>query len=459
MSSIRLVANLIPGTNGTPAGGWGHFQLVYVADDGGQTELEVQAPNFPILWRNWLFEAPDDHTTAQNTPNFNIEGAYAWTQLDLGERDPAAVWSILVQAHQQFQASGLHIPYTGGFNSNSYATALVSVLGGLIEDFIPGATPSMVFWFPGAGTNPLDYRAWSPNFTLYGSNTPDTIVGGAGHDVLFGLGGNDALYGQAGDDRIFGGGGYDLLVGGDGADIIESGAYNDSIYLGAWNGEAMVDDGDADIVVVGQGWDFIWDAGVNDILAVRYEIANLAFQFNGGALLIAINPEEGQSVFNADNVVSIENFEDGDFGIFLADGEPSLNFLDNFVLFGPPADDGAFSDQTPPGGGWAEPGASGVGTIPQVPPPYHEWQLEEENAIDDGGEWRLNGATPDGVEGLRLTHSAGTTLHLFDPSQWTLIRGALGSDDLIDIGDWSPTTGAIFPVVTGLAGVGVERVT
>lgn len=46
MSSIRLVANLIPGTYNLrdDIDGLGHFQLVFVGDDGSLKELEVQMP-------------------------------------------------------------------------------------------------------------------------------------------------------------------------------------------------------------------------------------------------------------------------------------------------------------------------------------------------------------------------------------------------------------------------------
>ncbi len=240
MSSIRLVANLIPGTYWGASGlGWGHFQLVFVADDGSQTELEVQAPLSTAQFPYWVFEELDDHTTAENTANYDIEGAYTWTQLDLGERDPAAVWSILLQVHEQFmesQNSGLHFPYWVTFNSNSYATALMSVIGGDIADFIGVTTPLLVGSFPGAGVNPLDYAAFSPDFTLTGSNTPDTIVTGAGHDVIFGLGG--------GRDRI-----TDFT---DGEDLLDLSAFG-VLSLGELLSVATLTDTTAGLVIAFSG--------------------------------------------------------------------------------------------------------------------------------------------------------------------------------------------------------------
>lgn len=70
-----------------------------------------------------MFEALRNHATAENTANYNIEGAYVLTEFNLGDRDPAAVWSILLQVHQQFAGSGLHFPYGFNFNSNSYSAA------------------------------------------------------------------------------------------------------------------------------------------------------------------------------------------------------------------------------------------------------------------------------------------------------------------------------------------------
>ena len=96
MTQIRLVANRIPGT---PS--WGHFQLVRVGDDGSQTEIEVQAPGLPTVGRDWVFSDPGDPIVFNhfNSTNYDLEGLYAWTTLDLGERDADAVWQILLQAH------------------------------------------------------------------------------------------------------------------------------------------------------------------------------------------------------------------------------------------------------------------------------------------------------------------------------------------------------------------------
>ncbi|HEY8382238.1 MAG TPA: calcium-binding protein [Microvirga sp.] len=54
--------------------------------------------------------------------------------------------------------------------------------------------------------------------TVTGSNTANTVYGGAGANLLLGNGGNDVLYGFGGADRIKGGAGNDILFGGSARD-------------------------------------------------------------------------------------------------------------------------------------------------------------------------------------------------------------------------------------------------
>ena len=62
---------------------------------------------------------------------------------------------------------------------------------------------------------------------LNGTESADSLVGGAGNDTLNGAGGNDTLMGGDGADRLTGGIGDDRLVGGLGNDTMSGGAGND----------------------------------------------------------------------------------------------------------------------------------------------------------------------------------------------------------------------------------------
>lgn len=73
----------------------------------------------------------------------------------------------------------------------------------------------------------------------------DTLIGTANNDVLLGFDGNDILLGGEGNDRLYSGEGSDFINGGVGDDII-----------------GLEDrDGDADIIAVGQGFDWITGQG------------------------------------------------------------------------------------------------------------------------------------------------------------------------------------------------------
>ena len=193
MSEIRLAGNLVPTTTlGISGQGWGHFQIVFVDDAGNQTELEVQAPTtifgFPVFSGSWIFVGPENHTLSTN---YNIEGSYAFTTLNLGSRDALQTWQTLLSTHTQF-ANGDSFPgYYPEYNSNSYASALMSVIGFSISDFIANTSPSEVARFPGSQVNPLDIEEDAPDLQLHGNIQDDIIHTGLGTDTLAGGQGGD----------------------------------------------------------------------------------------------------------------------------------------------------------------------------------------------------------------------------------------------------------------------------
>ncbi|WP_445503872.1 glycoside hydrolase family 113 [Microvirga sp. G4-2] len=68
---------------------------------------------------------------------------------------------------------------------------------------------------------------------INGTESADSLVGGAGNDTLNGAGGNDTLVGGDGADRLDGGLGDDRLVGGLGNDTLSGGAGNDYYVIDA----------------------------------------------------------------------------------------------------------------------------------------------------------------------------------------------------------------------------------
>lgn len=81
-----------------------------------------------------------------------------------------------------------------------------------------------------------------------GSDAADVIRGSAARDRLVGLGAGDRLYGGAGRDCVDGGSGADVVAGGPGADRLIGGAGDDLV---------RANDGEADRVECGEGFDAV----------------------------------------------------------------------------------------------------------------------------------------------------------------------------------------------------------
>jgi Ca2+-binding RTX toxin-like protein len=71
------------------------------------------------------------------------------------------------------------------------------------------------------------------NTVFHGTNSDDTLNGGAGNDTLIGGVGNDTLKGEAGND---------ILIGGTGSDYLEGGAGNDIYVWNLGDGDDMIYD-------------------------------------------------------------------------------------------------------------------------------------------------------------------------------------------------------------------------
>ncbi len=151
------------------------------------------------------------------------------TNLNLGGRDPEAVWQLMVQhavnvdkANLVYGIEAFGFDTGAGANSNTLvASALHTVNINLAARLPAGITFNEVPLF-----NRLDQMF--VNDALFGQGGSDVIMGGVGRDTLRGNDGNDRLYGETGPDHLVGGAGDDRLDGSTGIDRMDGGAGNDT---------------------------------------------------------------------------------------------------------------------------------------------------------------------------------------------------------------------------------------
>jgi Ca2+-binding RTX toxin-like protein len=113
------------------------------------------------------------------------------------------------------------------------------------------------------------------NDAIYGTDTIDILLAGAGNDIVRGGGGDDILLGRAGNDDLSGDAGGDLLIGGSGEDHLQGGSGQDVLHGGADDDVLEGDLGDdilfgeagADTFIFNGGTDVIsdYEQGLDDI--------------------------------------------------------------------------------------------------------------------------------------------------------------------------------------------------
>ncbi|MEY8837751.1 calcium-binding protein, partial [Cribrihabitans sp. XS_ASV171] len=149
---------------------------------------------------------------------------YGSRVLDLGDRDPEAVWQILRQQGRAIEDAD--IPYSVfSVNSNSAIASMLHTVGVSVLENLPDQ-PDRDDSYPGIDTILDEF-----DFDLTGTETDDVIWGGKEDDSLTGSDGNDSLSGQAGRDVLSGGEGADFLNGGWGShDRLSGGAGADRFF-------------------------------------------------------------------------------------------------------------------------------------------------------------------------------------------------------------------------------------
>lgn len=214
-------------------------ERVIRGDVGSDLTLVTQA-NIPLAG------SPDDR--GDETPAQRHS-----TVLDLDDRDPEAVWSVMVQ--HVLAVDKADLPYGTGaggaqremeVNSNTTVASALHTVGIDLAGNLPsGIAPSQVPHYNRVGFMLVDD-------VLIGSSSSDFILGGAGNDTIDGRAGPDRLLGESGSDTLIGGSGNDQLDGGLGADRMTGGTGNDRYRINE-RGDRVIE---ADLSAAG-GYDHI----------------------------------------------------------------------------------------------------------------------------------------------------------------------------------------------------------
>jgi Ca2+-binding RTX toxin-like protein len=136
----------------------------------------------------------------------------------------------------------------------------------------------------------------------------DVLDGGGGRAVLIGGAGVDRLVGGTGDDELWGGSETDVLIGGPGTDQLRGGSGKDYYVLNPGEtGADIIVDPDRDNVVLFDG----------QVVAFGYKNGE-SWNSPDGKLTFTLNSPLTISDASGASVI-IENWQDGDFGIYLKD--------------------------------------------------------------------------------------------------------------------------------------------
>ncbi len=177
--------------------------------------------------------------------------------------------------------------------------------------------------------------------TLVGTNSDETLSGGAYRDVLEGGAGNDTISGNSGDDLLVDGSGEDYLSGGSGSDVFVLIADNEVDTITGYN--AAQDSLDL------SGYFMLYDASQLQVSSMSWG-AIITFQNE----TIRIYSNDGQPLTTADfpttSVLSLERPPNGFEYMPMtvegtAVGEALVGGLGNDLLLGYGGDDSLFGDE------------------------------------------------------------------------------------------------------------------
>ena len=234
-----------------------HIYLVFVPDQGAETVITARAEDdLPFDFGDLVVNAGGLLASSDVARGGDTPAERGSREIDVGQRDPADVWAVMLQQARNIDAAGIAYEL---FSDNSNA-AVSSVLhsvgidlqgtmpGGVDEENAPGLAENLELDSVLVGTAAAD--------VIYGATGDDNLDGRLGADLLNGFGGNDVLRGRAGDDRMIGGAGDDRLWGGPDADRLFGGPGDD------W----LEGNGGADRLLGGHGADLLFGGSGPDVL-------------------------------------------------------------------------------------------------------------------------------------------------------------------------------------------------
>ena len=184
----------------------------------------------------------------------------------------------------------------------------LALLAGKDGDAAKSAAASITRWHVQSGTGAM---TWAGSDDL-----ADVAVGGTAGDTLNGDGGNDLLVGLGGADSLLGGTGNDTLIGGVGNDTLDGGLSADLYVVAAFAG--------TDTITSSEAADQLKLDGrvLNGDGTLKSNSANLKlwmdFATPGAPITYRYEvPTQKLTVVSAGSVVVINDFVDGDVGIFI----------------------------------------------------------------------------------------------------------------------------------------------
>ena len=305
-----------------------HLYLVFQDDQGVETVITA-APdkNGPFDFGNIEVSAGgllegSDVALGTGTP-----GSRGSREIDVGARDPADVWAVMLQQAHNIDKAGLDYAPLGD-NSNTVVKSVLRAVDIDIRDNLPNAVDRHEA--VGVG-NDLDFKT-----TLTGTPGDDIIVGGDKADVLKGQDGDDRLLGGRGGDLMTAGAGSDLLrgeegadqmIGGPGADRLRGNQDADQLYGGPDDDALFGNTGD-DMLHGGRGDDMLHGGLGGDTL-------------HGGAGADQLEGGPGSDRFDyvrlgdaGDTIVDFETGAGGDslmLADLLQDFDPATSDVNDFV--------------------------------------------------------------------------------------------------------------------------------
>lgn len=184
-----------------PVSGSGHLLLIYT-DDAGNESVIHGGPTHPLdKYLSYGAIQMQIDVPIGLSADRRVDGAgnpvtpasRGNREIDLGDRKAQDVWTLLKEQASNIQ--GQYLPYSPtGDNSNAVVGNLLHLVGVDIDNTIPDPAGVMLIDFSGKD------RPFTFDYAIKGTDSNDTIVGGAGAETFTGGKGDDTLTGGDGDD-------------------------------------------------------------------------------------------------------------------------------------------------------------------------------------------------------------------------------------------------------------------